>query len=133
MKNDEEIIEDLKRATEGLLFMSESDYPFEAVYWRGLPDVSEKYLRSTAGVADDASVEVVGVKDFFSVATSEERWAAQATHDEAEKYRRLVRIIEENLEDPKVYRVGSVNIAVYVVGRSGTGDWLGVSTRVVET
>jgi hypothetical protein len=31
------------------------------------------------------------------------------------------------------YRVGTVNVAVYVVGRSPEGHWLGVSTRVVET
>ncbi|MDQ3743999.1 MAG: nuclease A inhibitor family protein [Acidobacteriota bacterium] len=42
-------------------------------------------------------------------------------------------LLEENLTDLKAYRVGLINIPVYVVGRSASGNWLGVSTRVVET
>jgi hypothetical protein len=44
-----------------------------------------------------------------------------------------LRLLEENLADLKVFRVGVVNIPVYIAGRSASGNWLGVSTRVVET
>lgn len=133
MKNDDELIAELKSATEGLLFMSESDYPFETVCWQELPEISAEFLRRQAGVADDALVETASVDDFFRVAVSDESQMSQASRATAVKYRQLVKIIKENLEDPKVYRVGSVNIAVYIVGRNETGNWLGLSTRVVET
>jgi hypothetical protein len=133
MKTDDELIAELKRAAEGLLFMSESDYPFETVCWQELPGISAEFLRSQAGVADDALVETASVDDFFRVAVSDQSQMSQASRETAVKYRQLVKIIKENLEDPKVYRVGSVNIAVYIVGRNETGNWLGLSTRVVET
>lgn len=41
--------------------------------------------------------------------------------------------MEINLRDVKAYRVGRINLAVYVVGRGQCGDWMGVATRVVET
>ncbi len=50
----------------------------------------------------------------------------------ARKYRELERLLKENLADVKVYKVGEINIPVYVVGR-GAENWIGVSTRVVET
>ena len=31
------------------------------------------------------------------------------------------------------YRVGAIDITVYVVGRSREGNWIGVATRAVET
>lgn len=35
MKTDEAIAQELEAATEGLLFMSESDYPFAVITWPG--------------------------------------------------------------------------------------------------
>jgi hypothetical protein len=32
-----------------------------------------------------------------------------------------------------VYRIGEVNMPVYIIGKSSSGSWLGLSTRVVET
>lgn len=116
MKSDEEIIEALKRQTEGLLFMSESDYPFEIIYWKGLPEISAQYLSSLTGQGEDTPVEIVSVDAFFRNTMFE-----------------LVRTLKDNLDELKVYRVGKINIPVYIVGRSRAGNWLGISTRVVET
>jgi hypothetical protein len=133
MKRDEEIIEELKQLTEGLLFMSESEYPFEIVYWKGLPQMTSQSLRLLTGAAEDTPVETVSVEEFFLVATSEDDWRADAGREEARRYVKLVGVLKENLSDLTVYRVGKINISVYVVGRTLTGNWLGLSTRVVET
>lgn len=116
MKSDEEIIEELKQQTKGLLFMSESDYPFETIYWKGLSEISAQYLRSLTGQAEDTPVEIVSVDEFFRNTMFD-----------------LVRTLKDSLDELKVYRVGKINIPVYIIGRSKTGNWLGVSTRVVET
>ena len=51
----------------------------------------------------------------------------------AENYRNILQVLSQNLADSKAYKVGRINMPVYVVGRSKRGNWLGVSTRVVQT
>src|SRR5919202_963411 len=110
MKSDAEVLAELERAAEGLLFMSESDYPFETVYWKELPEVTPQFLRGLTGHAADAPVRTVSVDDFLRVAMSEEEWRAPESRLEAKRYRELARILKENLDDLKVYRVGEINI-----------------------
>jgi hypothetical protein len=133
MKNDEEMQSELRELTRGMLFMSESDYPLEVVRWEGVEELTPEHLRRTAGVDPDSPVEERAVADFFRVAAGEQEWKGAAELASARKYQSLVRLLEDNLRDVRVYRVGAVNIGVYVVGRSVEGNWLGVSTRVVET
>jgi hypothetical protein len=133
MKSDEEIIEELKRMTDGLLFMSESDYPFEIVYREGQIEVSFEYLRELSNQPGDSPVEVRSVDDFFRVAVSEPAWKGETELAIAKRYQALLRLLKENLDELKVYRVGKINLPVYIIGRSKSGNWLGISTRVVET
>ncbi len=46
MKSDEQLCEELKEATRGLLFMSESEYPFEVVRWEGREEMSPDDLEA---------------------------------------------------------------------------------------
>jgi hypothetical protein len=133
LKSDEQLIEELERAAAGLMFMSESEYPFETVYWKGLPEVSAQHLRGLSGLGEDAPVATLSIDEFFGTATSDEAWRAEEGRLAARRYRELVAALKENLKEMKVYRVGEVNIPVYIVGRAESGNWLGVSTRVVET
>jgi len=133
MKSDEQLYGELQEATRGLLHISESDYPFEVVKWEGPGEMSPEYLRKVAGVDMSAQVEERTIADFFRVAAGEQEWKGEAELASAKRYQALVRLLEDNLKGVKAYRVGRINIGVYVVGRSGEGNWLGVSTRVVET
>jgi hypothetical protein len=129
---DEQLLEELREATRGLTFMSESDYPFEVFDW-GAAEPTEEFLRGLTGEADDAPVETRSAADFFRTASSEAEWKNAEQLAAARRFQSLLRLLEENLKDLRAYRVGSVNIPVYVAGRTAAGRWLGVSTRVVET
>jgi hypothetical protein len=133
MKTDEELFGALQEATEGLLFMSESDYPFEVIRWSDSEQLSPEYLRQAMGADFSAKVEETTVEEFFRVPAGQQEWKDEAQLAEARKYQRLRNLLEENLTGIKVYRIGEINIGVYVVGMSAEGNWLGVSTRVVET
>jgi hypothetical protein len=126
MKSDEQIVLELKQATEGLLLMSESDYPFEIVEWAGTDEISTASLQRLSGQPTDSPVSIQSLDDFFRPAVSE-------TRADAKRYQALLQLLKGNLTDVKVYRVGEINIPVYIVGKSPTGNWLGLSTRVVET
>ena len=129
---DEQLIEELRKATRGLLFMSESDYPFEVFNW-GKVEPTPEFLRGLTGDAADTPVEARAAVVFFRVAASEAEWKNEGQLADAGKFQTLLRLLEQNLTDLKAYRVGVINIPVYVAGRSASGNWLGVSTRVVET
>ncbi len=133
MKSDEQILLELEQAAEGLLFMSESDYPFAVVRLEGPDEISSASLRQQAGEPEDAAVEIRSLEDFFRNAVSEEDWRGAQARADAKKYQLLVRMLKENLDDVKVYRIGETNIPVYIIGKSASGNWLGLSTRVVET
>lgn len=132
-KSDERILAELTEATEGLDFMSESDYPLATLRWEATVEPSAQYLRGLNGEPEHAPVRTESLTDFFRVAMSEQSWKGEAELAIARRYQRLVRALQENLSEIRVYKVGAVNMPVYVVGRSASGDWLGVSTRVVET
>ena len=133
MKSDGEITEELKRLTERLLFMSESDYPFEIFYREGKTELSPQALLELSGQPGDSPLEVTNVEDFFGAAAAEAPWKGEQALAIAKRYQALLRLLRENLDDLKVYRVGRVNITIYIIGRSKMGNWLGISTRVVET
>ena len=133
MKSDEEILQKLEQAAAGLLFMSEADYPFEILSWGEINEIDVDYLRTQAGAAAGAPVKIVSPEKFFATAMSEPEWKGEQELFVARRYQALVRLLKENLSDLKVYRVGEINIAVYILGRASTGHLVGLSTRVVET
>ena len=132
MMSDERLIEELRGATLGLLFMSESDYPFEVFRWE-VAEPMPQFLRGLTGHDPSAPVEERTATDFFRAAASEPAWKGEAQLATARRYQTLLRLLETNLSGLKVFRVGTINMPVYVVGRAASGSWLGVSTRVVET
>ena len=129
---DEQLIEELREASRGLLVMSESDYPLEVFNW-GAAEPTPEFLRGLTGEAADAPVETRTAADFFRVSVSEPEWKNAEQLAGARRFQKLQRLLEDNLTDLKAYRVGVINIPVYVAGRSASGNWLGVWTRVVET
>ncbi len=115
--NDTQILEQLRRATAGLLFMSESDYPFEVIQWDGSAELTPAFIRSVTGEAADCPVHEMEAEDFLT----------------SGRYQRILLALQKHLSQLKAYKVGRINMPVYLVGRSSEGSWLGVSTRVVET
>lgn len=116
-RNNEDIVKSLLHATDGLLFMSESDYPFELIQWEGATEPTAEFIRNVAGESEDCPVQKLEVAQFLSLG----------------RYQRLLSALQHNLSDLRAYKVGRINMPVYVVGRNGEGSWLGVATRVVET
>ena len=134
MSADEHLLDELERATRGLLMMSESDYPFQTVFLRAETEQElREQLRERASAPVDAPLETASVDTFFRAACAEPDWKVEAEIALARRYQQLVRLLKENLAELRVDRIGRVNIAVFIIGRSPTGNWLGIQTRVVKT
>lgn len=117
MKSDEQILAELRKATEGLFVMSESDYPLEIIQWDGQIPITSEYLRGISDKPDDAPIGDADLDTIFH----------------GGRFGNVEEVLKNNLADIKVYKVGTISIPVYIVGRSAEGNWLGLSTRLIQT
>lgn len=132
-KTNSEILEQFRTAADGLLMMSESDYPLEAFLWETTaPATPEKVIQQTSH-PQDTPVEVVDIDSFFSVATTPQDWHEDEEKAIVTRFQKLLEIIKSSLKNPQVYRLGEIEIDAYIVGETPTGDLVGLSTKVVET
>ena len=128
-----EITDQLKKASEGLLWMSESEYPFEVFLWEEkAPVTPEKVILST-GHSSGILIQTTTVDEFFRWACSEEDWHEEEEKATVSKFKTLVDIIKSSLSNLQVYQLGTVEIDVYIVGTTPEGNLAGLSTKVVET
>ena len=124
-----ELLAALGGAASGLLFPSESDYPLTPIEWRGPAgeELSPEVLLRSRGLPPDTRIEGVGVDEFFEPLTG------QDGGDDAAKFRRLTDLMKRELTDVRAYRVGAVDIDVFILGRHPSGAWIGLKTKVIET
>jgi hypothetical protein len=118
------ILKELQTAVKGLLFPSETDAPLEAFVWpggKGAPD--EAAVRANAKVDKDAPIEQITLADLARTIPEESRG----------DFLPLFALLGHHLSGTTVFRVGEVNITVYIVGRTTDGQFAGVKTEVVET
>jgi hypothetical protein len=113
--------------------MSESDYPFEVFQWVGQEPLTAETVIQRTGHTPDTPVEVVPLDDFFQNVTQEEDWHNDEEKETVKRYQALVDTLKQNLSDIQVYRLGTVVLDVYIVGKTPSGDLAGLSTKVVET
>jgi hypothetical protein len=133
MRSDEQILAELRRVVAGLWLLSESDYPFEVFRWDGSIELGPRFLCEASGLAGQTSVRELTLEEFFGDAGPTRLWRAGAESGAPEPDHLLLPLLKKSLNSLRVYKVGEINILVFVVGRSVEGNWLGVSTRVVET
>ena len=131
--NDSELIDRLRQLSKGLLWMSESDYPFETIYWKNQGNLTKKKLLQLSGHDLNTLVEVEQLDRFFVLAIKEQDWHEQEEKAEVKRYRVLLDFLKNYLRDIKVYRVGEVEIDIYIVGRTNSRNLAGLSTKAIET
>ena len=132
-KTDEQLKAEFSAATDGLLFMSETDAPFEIGIVPQGADLSDDSLRRMAGKSPDAPVEQRALADFFRASMKEHEGQNETGRAIAARFRKLYSLIESELSDVRVFRIGEINIAALVVGRAPSGNFLTLRTGLVET
>ena len=125
-----EITDRLTKLSKGLLFPSESEYPLELVTWESVTLTPETILTRSLKPSDTA-IESTTLEDFFAPVVTDEDWFEDEDRAIAQRFRDLQAAIA-TLESVQVFKVGKVEIDVYIVGAIGP-DLVGLKTTVVET
>jgi hypothetical protein len=120
-------------ACRGLNYVSETDAAVEPVALGPARESTEAGFRKAAALPPDAKVESVPAETFFAPVTMPRPWHTAMQKKNAEGFAALRCLLEAELEDLRVYRVGRVRIDIYEVGVDDGGEWTGVRTKAVET
>jgi Nuclease A inhibitor-like protein len=136
--SDLDLVEQLQNAASGLLWISESDYPFEAFVWNIQSSNPENFLRAQqlrqyTGHASDTPVKTLEIDRFFAPATRVENWHDESKAKEVLQYQALVKQLKDELKNLSVYLLGTVELDIYIIGKTPSGNWAGLSTKAIET
>jgi hypothetical protein len=129
------LIARLEAATSGLLFPSESDEPLQVFVWRDTAPFSPQALLAHAGFDPKTRtpVQTSDLDRFFRPVTTPRAWYGEEERERMRRFQALHDLLKAELRDIKVYKIGTVAIDVYVVGRAADGTYCGFTTKVVET
>lgn len=120
----------LTKLSEGLLFPSESEYPLEPFTWKSAT-LNRKTILTQAGKLAKTPIEAIALEDFFATVVTDQDWFEDEDREIAQRFRDLQTAIA-TLENVQVFRLGKVEIDVYIVGEIGQ-DLVGLRTTVIET
>lgn len=81
----------------------------------------------------ETAIKEVNFKDFFARLTKIEDWFGEEEKEWADKFERIQKLLEKHLVDLKVFKIGQIELDVYVVGLDAEGILSGIRTKAVET
>jgi hypothetical protein len=135
MPSDAEILAQLTQATTELYWVSETDAPFAVQLWSDFKGtrLTEKKLRQWLACEADVTIETIELEAFLASAVTPQDWHGAEEAAIVQRYQSLLTLLQDNLANPKVYRVGTVNVSIYIIGKTPAGTWMALKTEAVET
>ncbi len=135
MNSNEEILALLSEATKGMLLVSEVDYPLDPFIWAasGSISVSQANIRELTHMPEDCLLEECELAFLFRHVMVEKSWQNEEEVQLVKRFQSLYRLLNNILSDIKVFRLGRIEISVYIIGRAPSGDLAGLITKQFET
>lgn len=132
MPTTQDLVPELEAACDKLLWRSETDSPVEVVFLSS-GQKSEPIAQLLNQYPADTSVTIMSLNDFFGPAMVERAWFDSRELERVQRYRNLRDLLETTLENLQVYRIGAVEIDIYVLGITEDKQVVGVKTKIIET
>jgi len=121
----------LQKATADLWYPSEIDAPLSVVFWPvdQLDNDTLKQLLSS----ESESVNRQPPEQFFQPIFSNPFWRTSQVEHLAQRYEALQCLVYDTLDNLYTYRIGTVEVSLYLIGQHSSGGYVGLCTTVVET
>jgi hypothetical protein len=123
----------LRRATKGLLYMSEKDAPFTAIALKEGDTPVAANIAALVGASADSPIEELGFASFFGELTKVRKWHAEDDKAVVKRYQDLLAVLRETLTSLKVFKIGKVQVKIAILGKTSGGSWAGLVTDSLET
>ena len=127
------LFREIEAACEGLVYMSETDSEVRSFAGTRVSNLTRDVIIQQTGMAAETPVEEANFGTFFTRLTAAQPWHGEAEKARAEKFLVLQKLLEENLRDRKVFRIGRIRLDIYAVGIDKDGTLIGIKTNAVET
>jgi hypothetical protein len=154
----------LQAAVADLCWISETDAPFAVALWPPVVDHADnsvlnatpsapfperplaaaptpEQMRGLLQKPADCPVEALTVEALFAYAATPQSWHSAEEAAIVQRYQALIQLLNAQLTDLQAFRVGTVNVEIYVIGQVRCppgghrllGSWLYLHTQAVET
>ncbi|WP_041343517.1 nuclease A inhibitor family protein [Runella slithyformis] len=118
-----------------LLYPSESDEPIEWFSFNAniKDDLSAADVEFYLGYPPSVTSEEIPVENFWSPLLTVEEWYGDDERAQVERFQSAKQLLETNLKKIKAFRVGQIEIDLYLIGQLNEKEWGGLKTKLVET
>jgi len=113
--------------SQGLTYISETDAAIEPL--DDIAAINYLFEKDT----HEKDVKEISFDEFFRRLTEQRDWYGRKEKEKAESFAELKKLLEENLRGPRVFKVGRIQIDIYVVGLDADNNFVGIKTKAVET
>jgi ABC-type Fe3+-hydroxamate transport system substrate-binding protein len=127
------IAELIKKAAEGLSYISETDAEILPFTGSKAESVTKEELLKQTRNKSDVPFEERSFDDIFQRLTTISDWFGEEEKRKAEKFAELRDLLSKNLKDLKVFAVGKIQVDIYFVGLDAQENLTGIQTKAIET
>lgn len=120
----------LESAANGLLMMSESDYPFD-YFTTTVKAVDEELILKLAGKPAGTVIEKITID--YLLRNMSDPQSGSVSPEIAQRFAGLSAALKSELSGLEVYRVGEVQVDVFILGATSEGLIAGMRTKLIET
>lgn len=128
-----DLTQQIKNAAEGLWYISETDAEIFPFTGSKADVVTKENLLQQIGKPPDAPIEEREFNQMFERFITMQDWFGDEEKATAEKFAALKDVLEKNLTDLKVFKVGRIELDIYFIGRDKESNLAGFQTKAVET
>lgn len=126
-------IKNLEKLTKGLVYISEIDCEFEVFCAGKINELDGQIVLSKIGADPEQKMEEISLNNFFKHPTTIREGFTKERIQIAKRFLRLKKYIVKTTRNPKVFKVGDVNLEIYIFGKDEKGRLIGVKTYALET
>jgi len=125
--------EKIKKACGGLYYISETDAEISPFVGSQAEAVTKEEILSQTKSASDATIEERNFDELIARLTEIQDWFGDEEKQTAQKFADLRGLLKNNLRDLKVFKIGKIELDVYVIGLDAENKLTGIKTKAVET
>jgi hypothetical protein len=126
----EDLLAALEDACRGLTYISETDSKVVPLL---IAKENADSLAETLKKLGDRPVEEKRPEAFFERLTRDQEWHTEADRNKVRRFRKLEKLILENLDSVRLVKAGRIRVEIFIVGRDEAGNIAGIRTAAVET
>jgi hypothetical protein len=125
------LLAEIEKSTAGLTYISETDAAIEPYAGGHVESVDvDHFIPNKTG---ESKHETLSPEVFFERLTAERDWYGPKEKEIARRFAELEKLLNENLKDLTVFRIGRIQFYIYVVGLDAENSLIGIKTKAVET